>query len=615
MSKYFDKMAKDNKYYTVEDHILEKMTIEQLNTLGKLNSKVKASNIFIGRLFNKVNHTKLDRERIEDLSFTERRQELVEMYDSSRSHPQSFRTALLHEILEIGLKLDIFDKAHFLEYLKHPQQRYCLKDKNYSSYQDSVWNQYLSNIQSNGGYIASDKIEKMYYTYLEHFYRESGGNLSAFQSYFEKYYWEKTILKIEFLSGKDLKSLNGKNFSTDEYEILAKKVEIELVESNKPMFKPDERVRIVTELKNVPTLYVKIFEFNSENYYRKNMAPFRTDVNLDGLIASHEESFTFSELPQMKFRHVFDFPSLDNKVGLYVIEFIANGFSSRAVIKKGTLSLVTRSSIAGHIAYILDENRNICTGDKTGMWFDDNYFKADPEKGGRIIIPYEKYSNSGSSILIHNEFAQLADFNRLTETYSLNCSYVLHPESLLMGMESKILVRPQLTVNGRPCDLRLLKNNKIKLTTTSFIDNIPVTKDFDNLELNSSEEIVLTFQVPPNLDKIDIEYESDLTNVTKGEKEKFHSSYNYAVRNHKDSHQFYDYYLQKQNGEYVFLMLGKNGEPQDDVTVRFDFGHNYMNKQFSSGNLTTDVDGKIFLGPLNDMYQITSFISSSNGQQ
>jgi len=67
------------------------------------------------------------------------------------------------------------------------------------------------------------------------------------------------------------------------------------------------------------------------------------------------------------------------------------GYSSRAVIKKGTLSLISKSTIAGHVAYILDEDRNICSGEKTGIWYDGNYFAADHEKGGRIIIPYEKY--------------------------------------------------------------------------------------------------------------------------------------------------------------------------------------------------------------------------------
>lgn len=93
----------------------------------------------------------------------------------------------------------------------------------------------------------------------------------------------------------------------------------------------------------------------------------------------------------MKFRHTFEFPQLDNRVGLFVIEFISNGYSSRAVIKKGSLSLISKSTIAGHICYILDEDRNICTGEKTGIFFDNNYYASDPTKGGRIIIPYEKY--------------------------------------------------------------------------------------------------------------------------------------------------------------------------------------------------------------------------------
>jgi hypothetical protein len=121
----------------------------------------------------------------------------------------------------------------------------------------------------------------------------------------------------------------------------------------------------------VPTLYVKIFEFNSENYYRKTLSPFRTDVNLDGLISTDEKVFEFKEPPQKKFRYELEFPELDDRIGLFVIEMISNGYSSRAVIKKGSLSLITKSTIAGQYCYILDENRLICTGDKTGMWYEN----------------------------------------------------------------------------------------------------------------------------------------------------------------------------------------------------------------------------------------------------
>ncbi len=42
---------------------------------------------------------------------------MIEMYNSAKNHPQSFKTALLHEILEFGIKLDTYDKDLFLEYL------------------------------------------------------------------------------------------------------------------------------------------------------------------------------------------------------------------------------------------------------------------------------------------------------------------------------------------------------------------------------------------------------------------------------------------------------------------------------------------------------------------
>ena len=97
---------------------------------------------------------------------------------------------------------------------------------------------------------------------------------------------------------------------------------------------------------------------------------------------------------------IFEFPQLDDRVGLFVIEFISNGYSSRAVIKKGSLSLIYKSTVAGQVAYILDENKEICESENTGMWYMNQYFKADPEKGGRILtVKYSQLStyqkNSG----------------------------------------------------------------------------------------------------------------------------------------------------------------------------------------------------------------------------
>jgi len=68
---------------------------------------------------------------------------------------------------------------------------------------------------------------------------------------------------------------------------------------------------------------------------------------------------------------------------------MGNGYSARAVIKKGSLSIVHRSTVAGHLAYVLDENKKVCISDRTGVWFDSKYYPAD-KATGRIFIPYSK---------------------------------------------------------------------------------------------------------------------------------------------------------------------------------------------------------------------------------
>lgn len=88
---------------------------------------------------------------------------------------------------------------------------------------------------------------------------------------------------------------------------------------------------------------------------------------------------------------------------------------SRAVVKKGSLSLVHRSTPAGHLAYIIDSKRNICSSDKTGVWIDKKFYKSNKDKNGSIFIPYAINTIETKVIMIHGDFAQLGNFVRKTE--------------------------------------------------------------------------------------------------------------------------------------------------------------------------------------------------------
>ena len=126
------------------------------------------------------------------------------------------------------------------------------------------------------------------------------------------------------------------------------------------------------------------------------------------------------------------------------------------------------------------------------MWFDSKYYPCDKEQG-RIWIPYGKQELSAKMIMIDNDFAQLGDFTRKTERYNFKAYFYLHAGSVLVGTNTNVVVKSQLTINGRPANLDLLKNVKLTLTTYNYIDNLPVTKTFSNLSFNNDKELSITF--------------------------------------------------------------------------------------------------------------------------
>ena len=529
------------------------------------------------------------------------------MYEASSDRPQSLKSTLLLEILENGLKLGIYDKEYFMLYLEHPLKVWHMnKTRVKKDTQDFVWNGYIQNVQSRlNGVMTANLEAKMYKKYLEVFYREKG-DLKEFTEFFSDSFLKALAEELYFLSGKELK--NDK-IDFEKYEKLANAVIIELSECNKEVFQPSEKVQIFAELKNVPTMHIKIFEFNSLNYYKKNKVPFKTDVNLDGFITAYEKDIEFDQVSaHKKFKHTFNFPELDDKIGLFVIELIGNGYSSRVIIKKGTLSVIYKQRIAGQIAYVLDDNRDVCIGEDTGIYFGNQFFKANPDKGGRILIPYEKQTVTGNAILVHNNFAQLVEFTRFAEKYTIDVAYVIPQETLIMNNQATIILRPILKVNQRKCKLEALSKTKVRITTTSFIDHVPVSKNFEDISLRSDKDLDLSFNVPPNLESVNIEFESSIFNISQQKTEKLKSSHEIKMKTNNEHFAFYESHLRKIDGKYHLKVLGKNGEPISHVDVIFNMTHCIYSAPSEQIQLTTNEDGKIDLGALDGIKQIDSKI-------
>ena len=319
-------------YYSVPVDYLNKMTLEQMDLLKSKSSKAGSCDNFKRTYFAKTYHYYFeDPEYYQCATIKEKRDLFIKILKQYKVD-QSLRTSLIREILEYGILLDDYNKNHFIEYLKYPKNSSYLNYKNFEKFlgfkgkqncQGDGWSYLFRNIKA-----AKFNDYDLYRRILEHYYK-MGEGWKDFEIYFDKDFLRRFKTECDFLAGKRLSDKELQELPHG----LRKETLIDLPDINQYNFKTGERVKLIVDLKNVSSLYIKVFEFNTLNYFKKTKNAFKTDVNLDGLIASKELTYEFTESPQIKHRNEFEFSYLDNKVGIFIIELIANGYSSRATIK------------------------------------------------------------------------------------------------------------------------------------------------------------------------------------------------------------------------------------------------------------------------------------------
>lgn len=64
---------------------------------------------------------------------------------------------------------------------------------------------------------------------------------------------------------------------------------------------------------------------------------------------------------------------------------------------------------------------------------------------------------------------------------------------MLVGSSTSIVIRPKLLINGRQANLKMLKQCKAELRITNYVDDIPVTKNFDQLNFTNEKEVTVQF--------------------------------------------------------------------------------------------------------------------------
>ena len=503
----------------------------------------------------------------------------------------SLKAHVLYHRLRHDWKLGRPDERRFGEYLRLPREaRYVNPDWLKSRPGEEQLVDFGRECPTDLAPIGGD--EPLVRAYLAHFFVE----LDSFEPYADLVrheYLARLFAETKILAGVgDMERWYSMLDDPAYYEQLEERVEIRFAPTRRTEYAADELVSIEVDTKNVPTLLVKVFEINTLNYHLEEQKEVDASIELDGLVASEESTYHYSESPLRRVRRHFEFPALE-RPGVYVVELIGNGLSSRAVIRKGRLQLIGRSSVAGHVLRVLDERGNHLR--EATLRLGGREYEA--EEDGEIVIPFSTKPGRRQVVLCAGGRSSLAEFQHDAEEYSIEAGTFVERESLLAGRHATILVRPTLRLNGEPVSLELLEEPL--LTITSFDqDEVSSTLEVRDLELSETGELSHEIVVPEGLARLSVRLRAKVRNLSRSEEQQLDSGLDiFALNGIDDSERTAWPLLGLTERGYQLDVLGKNGEPRAHEVQKIHLTHRDFTKPFEV-TLKTDEDGRIELGAL-----------------
>ncbi len=379
------------------------------------------------------------------------------------------------------------------------------------------------------------------------------------------------------------------------YQALKDRVDIDFAPENAKEFGAGDAVTLAVDVKNVSKLIVKVYEVNALNYYLDHGSEIGTDLNLDGLVANEESASDYAEPPLRRVRRTFDFPQLKDQRGVWVIEMIGNGRSSRALVRKGGLQFLSATASAGTVITVLDGNN--APAKDPAVWLGGR--RHTPGKSGSILVPFSNNPGRVPLVLTDGDFATLEYLDHSAESYDFSAGFHVERETLLPRKDATVVIRPILQLAGQPVSLGVLKDVRLAITSTD-IEGVQTTSEALGVTLFDDREATHTFRVPDRLRSLDFTLYAKVDVKSQGTTRDVAASGHFELNGINASQQVEALHLVPVPGGYVVDLLGKSGEPRTDRAVAIEVKHRDFRETVKT-SLKTDGVGRVTLGALTDI--------------
>jgi len=522
----------------------------------------------------------------------ELRQVLARVWDFAKPLPpvhNSLKAHVLYHLLALDLQQGAIDEPRFIEYLRLPRKTRHMPAEYRARFQAAEQVDPAREFGTNLPAIGDE--DKLVRAVLQQIFARQE-ELEPFSEFLDAEWLRAILAETRLVNGDpDVSRWSAWLGANTSLEELAQRVEIKFPPSARSSFAALDAVVIEADVKNVPTLLVKVFAIDAFRYHVAMGKEIDEDIELDGLVANFEQRFQYDAAPLLRVRRRFELPIL-SQPGTFVVELVGNGLRSRALIRKGSLRFVETPGAAGHAFQVFDEAGARLVD--AGVWTGGREYRADAR--GEIVVPFSTDPGEKIVVLRHGERSTRGTFMHLREEYALRAAFHVDREALVAGGSARLLARPELLLAGRPIALSLLEEPVLSLSAVD-LDGLTTTQEVRGLALTQERELVHEFPVPERLASLSLGLRGSLQDLA-GKRVELSSADQSFPFNGIDASAATSscQFLRTSNG-YALELRGKNGELRAGRPVELTLRARDFVDVFQV-TLQTDAASRIELGAL-----------------
>ncbi len=585
--------VRGNQFGILQIH--QELTLTQLREVAKRRPELLTVRAWIDAVIRRMRPpSEVDLE----LDRHAREAYLVEIWSFVATLPPAsndLKAHVLWHLLDVQRRRDVVDPALVEAFLQLPRRASWISQR--------ASDDYLSGptdfSQVTGLWIAGADEEL-----VRDLLRRDLANADRYAPWLDREWFEVVVAEARLLAGIGDRDRATRTLGPARAADVRERIELAWCLHNPSRFAAAEAVALDVDVKNVPELVVKVFRVDPLAYFQHQRKEVGTDLDLDGLAASHELVLRFTEPPVRLVRQRIELP-MCAPAGTYVVDLIGNGISSRAVIHKGRLRHVARTGAAGTVIAVIDETGAVLPGARA--WIGEREYIADAD--GTFVVPFSTNPGNVPMLLMHGDLAQVATRFFGAESYALALDLVLDRQQLVAGRTAKAIARVRLTCANVPVSLALLEQTTWDIAITDR-HGVATTKS-QPLVLADDRAAVLELPLGDDVANVAVSVRGRVKVISTQSEQELVQTASVAVAQMDSTNATEALYLARTASGWVLSALGKSGEPRAQRPVSVVLVHRWSRIELTV-ELATDAQGRIELGELPGISQIRATLGASS---